>query len=145
MQDWSDKTVLLAEDEALISLDLSDTLESAGYRVVGPVATVADAIAMVHSETPHMAIVDFMLRDGVSTELMRLLRLRKVPFVIHSGYRRDADLASECGDAPWLGKPILPHDLLITMGCLEHSILDVIPLAPKAKESTARSAFENVF
>ena len=107
--------VLLAEDEALIGLDLSDILEDAGYRVIGPVATAAEALHLLQRDDPQFAIIDVRLRDGPCTEVVRLLRQRGVPFVVHSGCQVDEPLATELGNAPWLIKPASPRDLLAAL------------------------------
>jgi len=39
--------VLVAEDECIIALDLADTFESAGAAVIGPAATVREALRLV--------------------------------------------------------------------------------------------------
>ena len=59
--------ILLAEDEAIIAVDLEMLLTEAGHTVVGPVATVADAMRAVASERPDMALLDLATR-GVITK-----------------------------------------------------------------------------
>jgi DNA-binding response OmpR family regulator len=113
--------VLLTEDEALIGLDLGDILEGAGYRVIGPAATIAEALSFMRRETPQMAIIDVRLRDGDCMEIMRDLRQRGVPFVVHSGCQVDQPFAAEFGDAPWLVKPASPRDVLASLGRLNGS------------------------
>src|SRR5687768_5778995 len=56
-------TVLLAEDEALIAYDIEDRLSGAGFEVLGPYTSVADAEERVRCETPDVAVVDVRLRD----------------------------------------------------------------------------------
>ncbi len=107
--------VLLTEDEALIGLDLSDILEGAGYRVIGPAATVAEALSFMRRDTPQMAIIDVRLRDGDCMDIVRDLRQRGVPFVVHSGCQVDEPFAAEFGDAPWLAKPASPRDVLASL------------------------------
>jgi DNA-binding response OmpR family regulator len=87
--------VLLAESDALISMDLSDTLEKAGYRVLGPADTVAAVMYLLEQERPTVAVIDVVLKDGSCTELAHTLRHRAVPFLLHSAYRQDQQLAGE--------------------------------------------------
>ena len=105
-------SVLLIEDDALIGFDLSDALQSAGYRVLGPLATAAEALSLLGQETPTLAVVDIMLKDGPCTELVRELRQRGVPFLVHSGCRLDEPLAGEFLGVPWLSKPAMLEDVV---------------------------------
>ena len=58
--------VLIVEDEALIAWMLADSLEGAGHEVIGPAATMAEALALceVEAPTPELAVLDIDLRDG---------------------------------------------------------------------------------
>jgi DNA-binding response OmpR family regulator len=100
-----DRRVLVAEDEALISVILSGDLRDEGYSIAGPFSRGQDALAWLADDTPDLAIIDYMLRDGPCTTLTRVLRERGVPFVIFSGYARDLDTGNELADAPWFDKP----------------------------------------
>jgi DNA-binding response OmpR family regulator len=58
--------ILIVEDEALIAWALADSLESAGHEVVGPAATMAEAVAVCEATAapPELAVLDINLRDG---------------------------------------------------------------------------------
>ena len=56
--------VLIVEDEALIAMALADSLEDAGHEVVGPAATMAEALALCEGAPPELAVLDINLRDG---------------------------------------------------------------------------------
>jgi DNA-binding response OmpR family regulator len=114
----NDRRVLVAEDEALISVILSGDLRDEGYAIAGPFSRGEDALAWLAHDTPDLAIVDYMLRDGPCTALLRALRERGVPFVIFSGYARDADTADEFPDTPWFDKPASLDDLLAALADL---------------------------
>jgi DNA-binding response OmpR family regulator len=109
------RRILVAEDEALISVILSGDLRDEGYRIAGPFSRSDEALAWLADETPDFAIIDYMLRDGPCTTLTRALRERGVPFVIFSGYARDADTADEFPDTPWFDKPASLDDLLAAL------------------------------
>ncbi len=104
-------SVLLTEDDALIGFDLCDALERAGYRVLGPVTTAAEALSLLDRETPVLAVVDIMLKDGPCAGLARDLKQRGVPFLVHSGCRKDEPLAGEFQGVSWLSKPAMPEDV----------------------------------
>jgi DNA-binding response OmpR family regulator len=103
--------VLIAEDEALIGLDIVDTLLGGKYRADGPFASCAAALAWLKENKPDAAILDVSLRDGPSIEIARELRRRGIPFVVYTGCLSGGADAAFAG-APWLEKPILSADLL---------------------------------
>jgi CRP-like cAMP-binding protein len=105
-------SVLLTEDDALIGFDLCDALEGAGYRVLGPAVTAAEALSLLDRETPVLAVIDIMLEDGPCVELARDLRQRGVPFLVHSGCQKDEPLAGEFQGVTWLSKPAMPRDVI---------------------------------
>ena len=59
--------IVIAEDEAIIRLDLRETLIEEGYEVVGEAANGDDAIALIRELQPDLAILDIKMpgRDGV--------------------------------------------------------------------------------
>jgi DNA-binding response OmpR family regulator len=112
------KRILVAEDEAMISVVLSGDLRDEGYAIAGPFSREKDALEWLKSKTPDVAIVDYMLREGPCRALLRLLRERGVPFVIFSGYPRDSDKDNEFADARWFDKPASLDELLAALGSL---------------------------
>jgi DNA-binding response OmpR family regulator len=56
--------ILIVEDEALIAMELADSLEDGGHEVVGPAATMAEALALCEAAPPELAVLDINLRDG---------------------------------------------------------------------------------
>lgn len=122
-----ERRVLVIEDDALIAIDLCDALEQTGYRVAGPARTIQDAHLLLDEQTPTVAVVDIRLKDGPCTSIVRELRSRGVPFVVHSASRRD-DAVADFLDAPWCPKPAWPHDLLVLLDALPQNA----PVRPQA-------------
>jgi len=110
--------LLLVEDEYLLALFLSEILESMGARVVGPVASVDDAIALI-DRTPDIdaAILDVNLGGELVFPVADALAHRQVPIVFASGYGPDA-IPSRFEDACLCMKPINPDVLCATLGCV---------------------------
>ncbi len=79
------KRVLLVEDAALVSRDLSDYLESAGI-LVQPAASVSEALRFVAVEPPDAAVLDVNLNGELVFPVAEALRERGVPFVFVTGY-----------------------------------------------------------
>jgi CheY-like chemotaxis protein len=64
------RSVLVVEDEALIALDLACSLESLGYRVLGPASNGEDARRIALSENPDLLLMDVTIQgkvDGIDT------------------------------------------------------------------------------
>jgi len=97
--------ILLAEDEAIIALELADSLERDGFVVAGPFTTCAAAEAWLKVNEPTGAILDNTLRDGPCVKLAGDLKARGIPFVVYSGHDRTTDLSAVFKDVPWIVKP----------------------------------------
>ena len=70
-------TVLIAEDEPLVALFLTDVVEEQGFTAIGPAATPEEALAAAAETPPRIAIVDANLGakgDGIALaeELQRV-------------------------------------------------------------------------
>ncbi len=78
--------ILVAEDDYLLSADIAEALERAGARVVGPVASITEALALLDFGEIDGAVIDVGLRDGEAHDLVSALRRDRVPYVILSGY-----------------------------------------------------------
>ena len=100
------RRILVVEDEYLLAGDLRQTLESLGIEVVGPVATVAQALELLESEeAPDGAMLDVNLQGDAVFPVLDLLRERAVPFVLTTGYDGWA-LPAAYADAPRCVKPL---------------------------------------
>jgi DNA-binding response OmpR family regulator len=78
--------VLIVEDEFLIGMELTTTLEAHGFEVMGPVATVGGALEILQHEKPNAVILDLNLRGQAATAVAIKLRELNLPFVIASAY-----------------------------------------------------------
>ena len=107
--------VLLAEDEAIIAIDLEDSLTAAGFAVAGPFATNADTRAWLETSRPDIAILDHALKDGLCDALVGDLAGRGVPAIIFTGHDAEQELLSELSAVTWVTKPIAFATLLGTI------------------------------
>ncbi|WP_191059127.1 response regulator [Geminicoccus harenae] len=99
------RLILLVEDDRLAALDLVQALEAEGARVVGPVASVRQALDLIEA-TPGLdgAVLDVELVDELSFPVADRLRDRGIPFVFETGY--DEHIIPEpYRDAPLIAKP----------------------------------------
>ena len=98
------RRVLVVEDEALVAMLVGDSLEEAGATIVGPAATVAEALALIEDGALDAAVLDVNLQGQRMTQVADRLAGMKVPFVIATGYGYDCEIGDHA-DAPMLQKP----------------------------------------
>jgi two-component system, response regulator PdtaR len=107
--------VVIAEDEALIRLDLKEMLEEEGYSVVAEAADGEAAIEKVLSHRPDLAIFDVKMPilDGISAA-ERIAGERIAPVVILTAFsqRELVERARDAGAMAYLVKPFTKADLV---------------------------------
>jgi CheY-like chemotaxis protein len=107
--------VLVVEDEFLLAMDLELLLEGHGFRVLGPAATVAEALRLLAAATPDAALLDVNLRGEPVTPVVAALRASGVPFVLASAYDRPELVAADLAGATNVGKPTSERRLLAAL------------------------------
>jgi DNA-binding response OmpR family regulator len=103
--------VLVVEDEFVVALTMEATLRRGGYDVVGPAASVRQALRRLDAERPEAAVLDVNLDGETVFPVADALAERQVPFVFVTGYERP-DLPAAHRERPVLGKPCDPRVLL---------------------------------
>ena len=106
------RSVLLVEDDFLVALAAKDLLESAGYEVVGPAATLDRALRLVHSERLDAAVLDINIGTQSIWPVADALLVRKVPFVFLSAFANPSSLPTKFASVPQLHKPLEDDRLL---------------------------------
>ncbi len=98
--------VLVVEDEALVALDLVAVLEDRGFTVVGPAATVEQAMELLDQNQVSLAILDVNLgRDETSEPIAKRLKREGTRFFVTSGYSAQ-QRAPVFNDVPSFDKPV---------------------------------------
>ena len=82
-----DLDVLIAEDDFIVALDLAQSVDDLGGRVLGPVAAVSEGLALLQGSQPDLTFLDMQLQDGFVTPLALALNRRNVPFALVTGYQ----------------------------------------------------------
>ncbi len=107
--------VVVAEDEALIRLDLVEMLTEAGYEVVGQAGDGEAAIEITEKEKPDLVVMDVKMPklDGISAA-ERIANQRIAPVVILTAFsQRDlVERARDAGAMAYLTKPFTIDDLM---------------------------------
>ena len=86
--------VLVAEDEPFIALDLALAIEDAGGQVVGPAASVKEALALLETADVAGAILDVTLADKDATPIAELLIAHGIPLILQTGVGLPPDMAA---------------------------------------------------
>jgi two-component system, response regulator PdtaR len=107
--------VVIAEDEALIRLDLKEMLEEEGYSVVAETGDGESAVERVTALRPDLAILDIKMPvlDGISAA-ERIAAERLAPVVILTAFsqRELVERARDAGAMAYLVKPFTKADLV---------------------------------
>jgi PAS domain S-box-containing protein len=103
--------ILVVDDEPLIALEIADILTKAGYGVIGPAGSVAEALALLQSERCAAAVLDVNLGRETCEPIAEHLVQRSTPYVIVSGYSREQQALS-LRAAPYLAKPVVAPVLI---------------------------------
>lgn len=103
--------ILIAEDEAVIAMDLADQLARHGHRVVATARTLEEALASLAEDRPDLALLDLHLADGQSgADIARRAAAQGTRCVFVTG-SPDAVPDALFADCPVLRKPLLSIDL----------------------------------
>jgi response regulator NasT len=107
--------VLIAEDEALIRLDVAEMLREEGYEIVGQAGDGQEAVELAEQLTPDLVIMDVKMprRDGIDAA-REIAQKRIAPIVILTAFsQRDlVERARDAGAMAYLVKPFSVTDLI---------------------------------
>ena len=108
------KRILVAEDEAIIRLDLAETLTEAGYDVVGQASNGEQAVTMTRDLAPDLVIMDVKMPvlDGI-TAAERIGAERICPVVMLTAFSQTelVERARDAGVMAYVVKPFTAADV----------------------------------
>src|SRR5476651_207852 len=108
-------SVLVAEDETIIRLDLRAQLEESNYVVCGEAKDGHEAVALARSLHPDLAVLDVKMPglDGIEAARM-ILAERPIPILMLTAYNDEqlVQRAAKAGVYAYLVKPFRPADLM---------------------------------
>lgn len=106
--------VVVAEDEAIIRMDLRELLQEEGYEVVAECGRGDEAVELVREHAPDVALLDIKMSglDGISAAReIASERLTAVVLVTAFSQRELIEEASDAGVQGYVVKPFERHDL----------------------------------
>jgi two-component system, response regulator PdtaR len=132
------RRVVIAEDEALIRMDLAEMLEEEGYEVVGQAGDGQSAVKLAAEHKPDLVILDVKMPvlDGISAaERIGADKIAPVLMLTAFSQRELVDRARDAGAMAYLVKPFSKADLVPAiematsryeeMRALEHEVADL--------------------
>ena len=107
--------VVIAEDEAIIRLDLRETLEEEGYEVIGEAGRGDVALELIRELKPDLAILDVKMPGMDGLEVARMIGDEKICGVLvltAFSQREIIEQARDAGALAYLVKPFQKSDLI---------------------------------
>ena len=107
--------VVIAEDEAIIRLDLRETLEEEGYEVVGEAGRGDTAVQLIRELRPDLAILDIKMpgMDGLTAARHIAGERRAAVLILTAFSQRDLiEQARDAGALAYLVKPFQKSELI---------------------------------
>ena len=134
------RRVLVVEDEALIRLDIVETLRDFGFEVIGEAADGEQAVAMASDLKPDVIVMDIKMpkMDGISAaEKIQNLR---IPVVLLTAFSQKelVERATEAGAMAYVVKPFTPNDLLPAVEIAFSRHQQLVALEEEVKDLTDR-------
>lgn len=133
--------MLLAEDEALIRLDLKEMLEEEGFVVCGEAGDGATAVRLATELRPDLVVLDVKMPvlDGISAA-EQIVTARIAPVVILTAFsQRDlVERAREAGAMAYLVKPFQAKDLLPTIEMAVSRFAELVALEREVVDLSSR-------
>jgi AmiR/NasT family two-component response regulator len=108
-------SVVIAEDEAIVRLDLKEILEEEGYEVVGETGRGDEAVDLVRSKRPDLAILDIKMPGADGLTAAREItadRLAAVLILTAFSQRDLIEQARNAGALAYLVKPFQKSELI---------------------------------
>jgi response regulator NasT len=106
--------VVVAEDEAIIRLDIVETLRESGFEVVGQAGGGAEAVRLALELKPDLVLMDIKMPNTDGLQAAEMLAEHSVPVVLLTAFSSPdlIDRASAAGVYSYVVKPFNPSNLI---------------------------------
>lgn len=107
-------SVIVAEDEAIIRLDIVETLKESGFDVIGQAGDGAEAVRLALELKPQLVLMDIKMPGTDGLQAAEILKEHKVPVVLLTAFSSPdlVERASEAGVYSYVVKPFNPSNLI---------------------------------
>ena len=107
-------SVVVAEDEAIIRLDIVETLKDSGFDVIGQAGDGAEAVRLALELKPQLVLMDIKMPGTDGLQAAEILAQHKVPVVLLTAFSSPelVERASEAGVYSYVVKPFNPSNLI---------------------------------
>ncbi len=114
------KKILIVEDESLVALDLSQSVESLGYKVVGIVSNSKDAIELTCKEKVDLVLMDICIKgetDGIDTAKAIKIYDKNIQIIYSTALSGEEDIkrAVKTNPSAYIIKPVSIQSLQAAM------------------------------
>ncbi|WP_030014094.1 MULTISPECIES: ANTAR domain-containing response regulator [Micrococcales] len=109
------RTVVVAEDEALIRLDIVEILKDQGFEVLAEAGNGEEAVELTREHQPDVVLMDVKMpkMDGISAaEIIAKERISPVVLLTAFSQKELVDRATEAGAMAYVVKPFTENDLI---------------------------------
>lgn len=133
--------VVLAEDEALIRLDLKEMLEEEGHRVVGEAGDGETAVRLAEQLRPDLVILDVLMPGGDGLTAAERIAAGRIAAVVMLTAFSQTDLvqrARKAGAMAYLVKPFQKKDLLPAIEIAVSRFAEILALESEVADLQAR-------
>lgn len=137
----SPSRIVIAEDEAIIRLDLREMLEEEGYEVVGEASDGETAVTLARDLEPDLAILDIVMPglDGLEAAAKISEEDLAAVLILTAFSQRDyVERATRAGAMAYLVKPFDKHDLMPAVELAMARWAEVRTLADESKDLASR-------
>lgn len=114
MNELARPSVIVAEDEAIIRLDIVETLKESGFDVIGQAGDGAEAVRLALELKPQLVLMDIKMPGTDGLQAAEILAQHKVPVVLLTAFSSPdlVERASEAGVYSYVVKPFNPSNLI---------------------------------
>lgn len=137
----SSRRAIVVEDEALIRLDIIETLREGGYDVIGEAGNGEDGLALARLHKPDVVVMDVKMpvMDGITAAGL-IAQERLAPVVLLTAFSQTelVERARDAGAMAYVVKPFTPADLLPAVEIARSRYVEIKALEAEIVDITER-------
>jgi response regulator NasT len=141
------RRVLIAEDEALIRLDLAEMLDEAGYDVVAQAGNGEEAVELAREHAPDLVVMDVKMPrlDGIAAaSIVAAERIAPVVMLTAFSQRELVERARDAGAMAYLVKPFTITDLVPAIEMAASRFAEISALEQEVDDLSERLATRKI-